>query len=366
MPAWKLAVGSGEFWNLAHADIAAARRRVLIQAMTWEGDAAGLPVAQAVGGSRAADRRVLVDDYTRHNINDTMLAFSRSPELRAEQQATHAMFARLASQDVGVRVTDPVGRNPARFVSRNHKKLLVMDGVAWLGGINFSDHNFDWHDAMLRIEDGAIADWLAAQFDREWNGAPTYERREFGEGLTLLSLDGATNEAGFAGILQLIEGAGSHIEVLSAYPTQPFTEAMARAAARGVEVTIHTPWPSNKRTVRDYLLGFAPRYGIALSLLPRMTHAKVAVIDGHTMLFGSSNFDFASYRVNNEYVAIIRDAALIHEVVQRLLVPARESGREGAGGEIGHWRQKAAHLALNLAEAAVRRVGKGARIAEWE
>lgn len=366
MPAWKLAVGSGEFWDLARADIAAARRRVLIQAMTWEGDAAGLPVAQAIGGSRAADRRVLVDDYTRHNINDTMLAFSRSPALRAEQRATHAMFTRLAAQEVGVRVTDPVGRNPARFVSRNHKKLLVMDGVAWLGGINFSDHNFDWHDAMLRIEDGPITDWLAAQFDREWTGAPAYERREFGEGLTLLSLDGATNERGFAEILQLIEGARRSIEVLSAYPTRPFTEAMARAAARGVAVTIHTPWPNNKRTVRDYLLGFAPRHGISLSLLPRMTHAKAAVIDEETMLFGSSNFDFASYRVNNEYVAIIRDTALIDDVSRRLLHPARESGRVAAGGEITRWRKRAAQLALHLAEAAVRRVRKGARIGEWE
>lgn len=365
MPAWKLAVGSGEFWDLARADIAAAKHRVLIQAMTWEGDAAGLPVAQAIGGSGAADRRVLVDDYTRHNINDTMLAFSRSPALREERQATHTMFARLAAQDVGVRVTDPVGRNPARFVSRNHKKLLVMDGVAWLGGINFSDHNFDWHDAMLRIEDSAIADWLAAQFDREWAGAPAYERREFGEGLTLLSLDGATNETGFAEILQLIDGARRRIEVLSAYPTRPFTDAMARAAARGVEVTIHTPWPNNKRTVRDYLLGFAPRHGIALSLLPRMTHAKAAVIDEETMLFGSSNFDFASYRVNNEYVAIIRDAALIEDVSGRLLHPARESGRPPAGGEVSRWRERAAHLALNLAEGAVRRVSKGARIGEW-
>ena len=58
MPAWKLAVGSGEFWELARADIAAAKHRVLIQAMTWEGDAAGLPVAHAIGGSSAADRRV--------------------------------------------------------------------------------------------------------------------------------------------------------------------------------------------------------------------------------------------------------------------------------------------------------------------
>jgi cardiolipin synthase len=366
MPAWKLAVGSGEFWDLARADIAAAQRRVLIQAMTWEGDAAGLQVAEAIGASGAADRRVLVDDYTSHNINDTMLLFSQAPALMEEQSSTLAMFSRLKGQGVGVRVTDPVGRNPARFVSRNHKKLLVMDDVAWIGGINFSDHNFDWHDTMLRIEDAEIAGWLAAQFGREWNGAPAYERREFGSGLTMLSLDGVTNAAGFAEVLALFEGAERSIEVLSAYPTQPFTEAMARAAARGVRVTIHTPWPSNKPTVRNYLLGFAPKRGITLSLLPRMTHAKAALIDERILLFGSSNFDFASYRVNNEFVAVIRDPALIAEVRGKLLDPARSAGREVPSRNIGRWRSKVAHAALKLAELGVSRVSKGARMREWD
>lgn len=365
MPAWKLAVGSTRFWELARVDIAAARDRVLLQAMTWEGDAAGLPVAEAVGASGAADRRVLVDDYTAHNINDTMLLFSRAPALMEEWRATQAMFDRLKRQGVGVRVTDPVGRNPLRFVSRNHKKLLVMDDAAWIGGVNFSDHNFDWHDAMLRVEDAEIAGWLAAQFGREWNGEPRFERREFGASLTMLSLDGVTNEAGFAEVLALIQGAECSIEVLSAYPTQPFTEAMARAAARGVRVTIHTPWPSNKPTVRNYLLGFAPKGGMTLNLLPRMTHAKLALIDGRTLLFGSSNFDFASFRVNNEFVAIIRDAALIAEVEEHLLDPARAAGREVPSRGIGRWRPQAAHAALKLAELAVRRVGKGKRVREW-
>jgi phosphatidylserine/phosphatidylglycerophosphate/cardiolipin synthase-like enzyme len=117
--------------------------------------------------------------------------------------------------------------------------------------------------------------------------------------------------------------------------------------------------------VRNYLLGFAPRRGMRLSLLPRMTHAKVALIDERILLFGSSNFDFASYRVNNEFVAIIRDAGLIAEIGQKLLHPARQHGREVPTRNIGRWRSKAAHVALKLAEAAVRRVGKGARIREW-
>ena len=47
-----------------------ARRRLLVQAMTFEGDAAGLAVAGAIAGSAAADRRVLVDSYSRFFIGD--------------------------------------------------------------------------------------------------------------------------------------------------------------------------------------------------------------------------------------------------------------------------------------------------------
>ncbi len=44
--------------------------------MTFEGDAAGQAVAGAVIASPARERRVLVDDYTRHVVNDTFLVLS--------------------------------------------------------------------------------------------------------------------------------------------------------------------------------------------------------------------------------------------------------------------------------------------------
>ena len=168
----KLLVGSGAFWAAAQGDIASAQKRVLIQAMTFEGDAAGQPVARAIGASRAADRRVLVDDYSRHVLNDSFLALSRDRALKAEAQATWAMFDALKAAGAGLRITNPVGANPLAYALRNHKKLLIMDDVAWIGGINFSDHNFAWHDMMLRIDDPAVADWLAGEFDKDWHGTP--------------------------------------------------------------------------------------------------------------------------------------------------------------------------------------------------
>lgn len=361
----ELFVGSDNFWARAAHDIEKARRRVLIQAMTFEGDTAGLGAAQSIGCSGAADRRVLVDDYTRHVLNDTFLFLSRDPALKAEAQATWAMFDELRQNGAQVRITNPVGGNPLRYAARNHKKLLVMDDAAWLGGINFSDHNFAWHDMMLRIEDPAVVDWLSRQFDEDWHGRPAFARQAFGPELEIMSFDGVSNAANSSDLLARFANARHSIEVLSAYPTMPFTGAMASAAARGVDVTIYTARPNNKPIVRDYLLGLAARTNIRLRLVDRMTHVKAALIDGEELLAGSSNFDFVSYRLNSEYVAIIRDKGLIAAVEKELLEPLRAESSPPRGEELRGWAPVKARLVLQAADKALRFLRPGKRVGEW-
>ncbi len=360
----RLLVGSAAFWEVCRADIAAAQRRVLVQAMTFEGDAAGLQVAEAIGASQAADRRVLVDDYTRQVINDTFLALTRDPAIHAEARATAAMFDRLLRQGAGVRVTNPIGRNPLRYALRNHKKLLVIDDVAWLGGINFSDHNFAWHDMMVRVEHPAIADWLAGEFDRDWHGLGGSAVAEIA-GATLLSMDGADNPDGFAPLIAAFAGARQSLEVVSAYPTFPFVEAMGQAARAGAEVTLYTPRPNNKPIIRDYLLGVAEAAGIRIRLTPMMTHAKAALIDGQALVVGSSNFDFVSYRANAEYVAVLRDAALITEFREHVLLPLQAGSSSPLPTDHSALRSWRARLGLGLADRAIARLRHGPRIAEW-
>lgn len=361
----ELLVGSAAFWARCRTDILAARRQVLIQAMTFEGDAAGLSVAEAIGHSQATDRRVLVDDYTRQVINDTFLALSRKPAIHAEARATAAMFDRLLRQGAGVRVTNPIGRNPLRYALRNHKKLLVIDDVVWLGGINFSDHNFAWHDMMVRVEHRGLADWLAGEFDRDWRGEGGSAVAEIG-GATLLSMDGANNPAGFAPLIAAFAGARQSLEVVSAYPTFPFVEAMGRAAQAGAKVTLYTPRPNNKPIIRDYLLGVAESAGIEIRLTPMMTHAKAALIDGEALVVGSSNFDFVSYRANAEYVAVLRDAALIEEFREHVLFPLQAGSTAPLASDRSALRSWAARLGLKAADRAIARLSHGPRIAEWE
>ncbi len=366
LPGHELLVGSAAFWDRAGSDIAAARHRVLVQAMTFEGDAAGSGVADAIAASPAADRRVLVDDYSRHVINDRFLALSRNRALKAEAQATWAMFDGLQASGAGLRMTNPVGRNPLNYPLRNHKKLIVCDDAVWIGGINFSDHNFAWHDMMLRIDDKAVADWLAAEFHRDWHGETQTRVQDFAGGLQLLSLDGSGNAEAFAPLLALFAGAQRSIEVVSAYPTFPFVDAMASAARRGVAATIYTPRPNNKPIIRDYLIGMARQSGLCIALLPEMTHVKAALIDDEVLVLGSSNFDFVSLRANAEYVCIIRDKSLIADFTQRLLHPAQAMAEAANPGEYSDWRCRSAGLVLRAADKALSRLSHGKRIAEWK
>lgn len=319
---YELLVGSAAFWARASQDIARARHRVLAQAMTFEGDGAGRRVADAIAAAPVTDRRVLVDDYSRHVINDRFVALpTTSAAVRDEARATIAMFDDLVDRGVGVRITNPVGWNPLDYTVRNHKKLIVADDVAYIGGINFSDHNFTWRDAMLRIADADAVDWLARDFAATWAGEPVSARRRFGA-MTLASLDGRHNRDGFGAVLDAIGAARQRIEVISAYPTFPFVDAMGGAVTRGVAVDIFTPLPNNKPNVRDYLLSTARPMGIRIRLLPAMSHVKAMLIDRELLILGSSNFDFASYAVNEEFVAFVRDPGLIADFMHQVLEPA--------------------------------------------
>lgn len=368
MSAYELLVGSGPFWERASADIAAARSRVFIQAMTFEADGAGSAVAAAVEASRAVDRRVLVDDYSRHVINDRFLVLPQNrlePGLHVEARATRAMFAGLVSNGIGVRVTNPIRGNVARYGIRNHKKLIVADDVAYIGGFNFSDHNFAWHDLMLRIEDPQAAAFLASDFEATWNG-PIVARQAAIGGLRLYALGGRDNAASFADLFAAIAGARERIELVSAYPTFPFLEALGEAVARGISVEIFTPLPNNKPMVRDYLVDRAPRLGITLRLLPEMTHLKGMLIDGRTLALGSTNFDFASFHGAEEYLAILDDPGLIEAFRREVLAPARASALPDGCYRPPRWHLAWSRFVLWMGKTSVKAMRRAPREAvDW-
>ena len=355
-PTIELLVGSGAFWRRARADIVAARSSVSVQAMTFEGDATGLDVARALHGSGAARRRVLVDTFSRMFISDRFVfsPFSlRDAPFQSEIRATREMFLGLERDGVEVRFTNPGGPLLMHWPQRNHKKLVVVDDrVAYVGGINFSDHNFEWHDLMVRIEDADIGRHLAADFDATWDGKPNAGVARFGD-VVVYSFDGHSNYEVFRGVLDLIAAAERSIHVVSAYLTFPFCEALAAASERGVAVTVVTPDGNNKGILRDYLLWEAHRMGFDVRLVDGMSHLKAMLVDDRALVVGSSNFDFVSYHTQDELVVVLTAPEVIADFRRAVLDPdlARARPLAEAPDPI---RGRLSFLALKVAETATR------------
>jgi len=327
----RLLVGAPEFCAAMARDLATARRRVAVQAMTFEGDAAGLEVAGMVGRSPAADRRVLVDAFTYHVLSDrfrwwpTNLA---SPSLWREWRATRRMLSGLVRAGAHVRFHNDAGLGFHRFSARNHKKLVAVDGrVAYLGGINFSDHNFAWHDLMVRIDDARAVQFLEADFDACWAGRASTCRLDLPD-LTIHALDGRSNEAAFEEVLDLVAQAREEVFLECPYVTDPFSRELLRASRRGVRVTVLTPESHNFPLVREALGHAATGSLLDLRLLPGpMTHMKALFVDRRVLVVGSANFDVWSYRSQAEYVALIREPGLLAEFERRVCVPDRAASR---------------------------------------
>jgi cardiolipin synthase len=320
-----LLVNFSEFWARLSKDIASAQESVFVQTFAFEGDPVGKQLSDALLRSSAKDKRILADSFTRVVLSDK---FKYAPanlfnrELRREDRETATMKRELESGGVKVRFTNPLGVTPRRILSRNHKKAIVVDDrVAYIGGINFSEHNAVWHDMMLRVEDPAAAGFLREDFLATWSGRDQVAHRHL-DGLELFTLDGRANRAAFQHVLDLIDSSRQSIFVESPYITFPFYERLRLAARRGVAVMVVTPEQNNWSFFRNYARLESARSKIDLRLFQGgMSHLKAMLVDDEFLIAGSSNFDYFSYRIHQEILAVFTDPSLISEFRERVMIP---------------------------------------------
>ena len=298
-----------EFVEHLHRALAAAERRVLIQVMTFDGDASGLTVADllAAAAGRGVDVRLLVDCFALRYVSDRK---DTDPSVQDEVAATKAMFDRLRVAGVDVTFTQPFG--PVKFfgLSRNHKKLYVVDNHAYLGGINISDHNFAWRDFMIRTTDPAIVDALAQDFARSERG----DRRSVNT--TVL-----TNREIEPAFTEIINGASRSLVLASPYSLDVGIVKLlgqARAPAKAVI----TARQNNYRWLRlaePYIWSRLARAGVELHTYPDFFHARFLLADDAKLLIGSSNFSRHSFRCNQEVCLLITDRAFIADFRRRMV-----------------------------------------------
>ena len=328
------------FWSSLSCDIGAAARNVFVQTYSFEGDRVGQMLADAMIGSRAGDKRILVDSFSRVVLSDKCLYSPGNwfdKQIAAERKATTDLHAHLCAHDVQIKHCNPFGLSPRRFLTRNHKKLIVIDDrVAYIGGFNFSEHNASWHDMMLRIEDPDVARFFRRDFLGCWDGNSVASSLRFA-GAELHTLDGRSNRAVFESVLNLIAAAQSSIFITSPYVSFPFYDHLRDASRRGVAVTILTPQANNWRYFTDYAKWESARCGVNLRLYQKgMSHLKAMLVDDKYLVAGSSNFDLLSYRVYEEIVAIITAPDVVASFREQVMLPdLRDSERVEEQAETG-------------------------------
>ncbi len=330
-----ISIDSDKFWKSLETDILSSETSIFIQTYSFEGDRVGERLANVLLSSRPFDKRILIDSFTKFVLSDKFLyspANLLDKELRQELAETKRLITLLKDNGVQVKFTNPFGPLFINFARRNHKKLVVIDDrIVYIGGINFSEHNFSWHDMMLRIEHPAIAAFLQEDFLATWNGQPLALSKDF-ENIRLDLLNGYSNEVVFSEIFAVMESAKRRIFVETPYITSPFIEKLRTIRKKGVAITIVVPEENNWMSLSTYNQWEALRSDFDLQLYhDRLTHLKAMLIDDDVLIVGSLNFNYMSCHSQEEIIARITDKKIISQFKNEVLQEDLEHSRKFEG-----------------------------------
>ena len=231
----------------------------------------------------------------------------------------------LKQAGIQIRASHPFKwTDPLHYVHRDHKKLIVIDGVkAFTGGLNIANeyrgyHRVKkvrgWRDTGIFLE-GPIAKTLLDIFRKSWQiwkGSAIHfdkEVKPIPDGLYVLPIF-VSSSRGRRKMRKLlyysINQAQRCIYLTTAYftPSRRMVHVLENAEARGVDVKLLLPAKSDVMAA-DYAgrAFFAKllRAGVEIyKYQGEILHAKTAVFDGMWSVIGSTNLDFQSLRRNDE------------------------------------------------------------------
>ena len=295
------------------ADIAAAKVSIRLETYILAGDEIGWRFGEALVGKvqQGISVRVIVD--------------AAGVMLWGSQQLVRFMLQQ------GVRVElfhRWHWRKPLRYNRRDHRKLLIVDDqVLYLGGFNLHRENSRilvgearWRDTHIRVN-GELARDAALLFDIVWKKKKYWRARR---GPVISGLVPNHNHTCRQDLHSLFadsfESAVETVYVTTPYfvPDHRTQRALKSAAQRGIDVRLLLPakndvWLAQWASQAAYAeLLFA---GVRIyEYLPRVLHAKTAVVDGTWATLGTANLDYRSLFINYEVNLVSRDTHLCQEL----------------------------------------------------
>ncbi|MGH8160055.1 MAG: phospholipase D-like domain-containing protein [Rhodanobacter sp.] len=301
---------------------------------------------------RGAQQRVLLENYIIRD-DEVGRAFRDALVERAQAgvfvavvadwlgcfgQSRNAFWAPLRAAGGQVRIFNPpqLGQSFG-WISRDHRKLLVVDGVlGFLSGVCISAKWLGdpargmppWRDTGVALRGPVVAE-LEAAFAQSWGetGAPLAPLAAAPEpavppgdvSLRLIATTPAT--AGMYRLDQLIASmARKTLWLTDAYfvGLSPYVQALIAAAGDGVDVRLLVPGSSDIPAVAALSrAGYRPLLKAGIRVFEwngSMLHAKTAVADGQWARVGSSNLNIASWLSNRELDVAVEDAGFASEL----------------------------------------------------
>lgn len=225
---------------------------------------------------------------------------------------------------------------------RNHRKLLVVDGlVGYTGSQNLIDDSYHksvsarrglhWKELMVRLEGPTVAE-LDAVFVTDWFSetkemlplvghpeAATEARGTDAAGVTVIDAQVVPSGPSFENdnnlklFVHLLQNAERRISITSPYfvPEEATLLAIITAAARGVDVELFVSAIGDQFLVfhaqRSYYEALL-RAGVRIHLYrePTVLHSKHFSIDDDVAVIGTSNMDIRSFSLNMEVSLLVR------------------------------------------------------------
>lgn len=280
------------------------------------------------------------------------------------------MLTRLDDADIEWHPMLPLQPLKGRFRRpdlRNHRKLLVVDGlVGFMGSQNLIEPGYnskknhaagrEWVELMVRVQGGVVAE-LNAVFATDWNTetdqVPDIDVRPSPEprpgaltgvtGQVVPSGPGFVAENNLRFFTTLIYGATRRISLTSPYfvPDESLLYAVTTAAQRGIDVELFVSEKSDQ-----FMVGHAQasyyrallEAGVRIHLYPApaVLHSKHFTIDDDVAVIGSSNMDLRSFSLNYEIslmlvggpvVARVREVEDSYRALSRELTLEEWAGR---------------------------------------
>jgi len=261
--------------------------------------------------------------------------------LGCKGQSRDGFWRRLRAAGGEVRAFNPpqLGQ-PFGWISRDHRKLLVVDGVVgflsgvcisqkWLGDLRRGVE--PWRDTGVSLRGPAVAE-LEHAFAESWAsiGAPlppfpvTSATQEPAGSVALRVIATQPSTAGMYRLDQLIAAmARRTLWLTDAYfiGIAPYVQALASAARDGVDVRLLVPGSSDIPLVAGMSRsGYRPLLKAGIRVFEwngSMLHAKTAVADNLWARVGSSNLNIASWLSNREIDVAVEDTGFAQQLAEQ-------------------------------------------------